>query len=395
MVSSKGPRRNRKVVVGALAALVLLTGAFAASWLVFDVVRLPRVENALGLHPPYFGFVESREATAPPSFSVASPRPGETVVEGASAFEGMASGATQVAVWVKGVNVALRMDVAASGSWYATVERGMLGPGQTTLVFAPYDAARGAWGTPREVTVDVVVPPEPPLPQGVEPTPPSPFQRYIVQPLFSIFQPIAAKVVAPVSVVIQQADGDINHDGVKDFLQSGPAKPNTLLGGTLYGWLLLIAVTALAVALILLALQPRFVREWLARRRAYRFRKLELLFRQRERRQTRKFVLARREQNAEFFARVEHLRNQASVAETRAKGEPGGIKKWFKDLDKRGERAKRAERAAKLASLQEARERERVIREELREVQAVKKGLQRKAPAGAARPRRAREEDDA
>lgn len=307
--------RGRRVVIALVLLFVVLGASLGTAWLGFGVVRFPRVERALGLS---VGVNATPEPA--PSLILESPTNGMTVVEGADAFEGIASRAAQVAMWVKGVNVPMYVPTGSDGSWIIQTEERMLPRGETTLVFASI-TARGEWGVPKEVKVFVQGAEEAEvLPSGETATPePSFFRRYVLQPLFSIFQPIGAIAPAPVSVLITQTD--TNQDRIPDGVQSGPADPTSALSVS-YGYAWILGAATVGVVLVLFVFQPKSLREHIAFKRKLNAKRLESTMLLRERKLANRFALTKREQQADAAKALEGLRGQRAVAVARetAKG---------------------------------------------------------------------------
>lgn len=306
--------RGRRIAIALVLLLIVLGASLGTAWLGFGVVRFPRVERALGLTVG----VNATPVPAP-SLILESPTNGMTVVEGADAFEGIASRAAQVAMWVKGVNVPMYVPTSSDGSWIIQTEERMLPRGETTLVFASV-TARGEWGVPKEVDVFVQgAEEEEVLPTSEPATEPSFFRRYVLQPLFSIFQPIGAIAPAPVSVLITQTD--TNQDRIPDGVQSGPVEPTSALSVP-YGYAWIIGVVIAAIVLVLFVFQPRVLREHIAFKRRLNAKRLESAMSLRERKLANRFALTKREQQVDAAKALEGLRGQRAVAVARemAKG---------------------------------------------------------------------------
>jgi len=311
-------RRSRTVLFAGLAVATLLAGGFLTAWLVLDRVELPRVEAALGLNPPYGGFVPARERepATTMSMAVASPRPGEALVAGSAMLHGTAVNAHEVVVWVQGVNVPVSTPVTGGG-WSLPVGERMLPTGSITLVFA----ARGT-GWSESTSVDVIVRDAEPLP---EPEPvvseaPTLLQR-TAGALFSFFQPLAAKVVGPVSIAITQTTArDINGDGVPDRVQGRFVAP-TKAGSFPYQGLILVLLALAATFVALAITQPQWLRQWALLRHVRKLEDQRFRFTaSRERRtaqaveRARQYELTRHEQATEYHERSGHVRGQKELA---------------------------------------------------------------------------------
>lgn len=299
---------RRALVWGAAALSVALVAGGLAAWLVFDRVSLPRIEEALGIDPPYGPWAaRASPAAQEPAFRVTVPEEGATVVGGETVLHGTVRDADRVYVWVKNVNVPVEA-VLADGTWKLTVDRGMLPQGGTTLVFGAFRSGDRAWsGTfERNIFVGPDALAEPTNP--VAPAAPTGWRKYVPAPILSVFQALDAKVLAPIGVSISSASGgDINSDGVPDRVQSTPVTPTApLVGRVPYVNLTLVALAVVGLVGYVVVKQP----EWFRERQRLRFglKRLNLLT---------KYRLRKREQRADLIRSVEETRGRRDVAVAR------------------------------------------------------------------------------